>query len=112
MAIRPPQVRNIYNQQRDGVYGVFGSGSGLQAFYLQSAIAPSELKQLDLISDISGSEKWSVRHLFQRDVDNKRIEESLLPYLETVDKIKFFNPLTLTILPMADDGHEDAPHDF
>ena len=101
----PRRVPNIYNQQLEGVYGVFGSGSGLQAFYLQSAIAPSQLKQLDLISDISGSEKWSVRDLFQRDVDNKRIEKSLLPYLETVDKIKFFNPLTLTILPMGDDGY-------
>lgn len=105
MVTRPPRVANIYNQQLDGVYGVFGSGSGLQAFYLQSAIAPSELARLDLISDISGSEKWSVRDLFQRDVDNKRIEKSLLPYLETVDKIKFFNPLTLTILPMGDDGY-------
>lgn len=105
MVMRPPRVANIYNQQMDGVYGVFGSGSGLQAFYLQSAITPSELGRLDLISDISGSEKWSVRDLFQRDVDNKRIEKSLLPYLETVDKIKFFNPLTLTILPMGDDGY-------
>ena len=102
---RPPKRANIYNQQIDGVYGVFGSGTGLQAFYLQSAITPADLEKLSLISDIRGSERWPVRDLFQRDVDNQRITTSLLPYLETTDKIKFFNPLTLTVLPMDDDGY-------
>ena len=105
MAKPPPKRANVYNQEFNGVYGVFGSGTGLQAFYLQSAITPSDLDRVSLISDIRGSEQWPVRDLFQRDVDNKRIETSLLPYLETMDKIKFFNPLTLTVLPMADDGH-------
>ena len=105
MAKRPPKGANIYNQQFEGVYGVFGSSTGLQAFYLQSAITPSDLQRVSLISDIRGSEKWPVRDLFQRDIDNKRIERSLLPYLETMDKIKFFNPLTLTVLPMGADGH-------
>ena len=105
MARRPPRPINVYNQHLNGVYGVFGSGTGLQAFYLQSAITPSDLDRISLISDIRGSEKWPVRDLFQRDVDNKRIEKSLLPYLETMEKIKFFNPLTLTVLPMADDGY-------
>ena len=105
MAKRRPRGTNVYNQQLEGVYGVFGSSTGLQAFYLQSAITPSDLDRVSLISDIRGSEKWPVRDLFQRDVDNKRIERSLLPYLETMDKIKFFNPLTLTVLPMGNDGH-------
>ena len=105
MARRPPRKVNLYNQQLDGVYGVFGSGTGLQAFYLQAAITPSDLERVSLISDIKGSERWPVRDLFQRDVDNKRIETSLLPYLETMDRIKFFNPLTLTVLPMSNDGH-------
>ena len=105
MAKRPPRPINVYNQHLNGVYGVFGSGTSLQAFYLQSAITPSDLDRISLISDIRGSEQWPVRDLFQRDVDNKRIENSLLPYLETMEKIKFFNPLTLTVLPMADDGH-------
>lgn len=105
MAKRPPRAIDVYNQHLNGVYGVFGSGTDLQAFYLQSAITPSDLDRISLISDIRGSEKWPVRDLFQRDVDNKRIEKSLLPYLETMEKIKFFNPLTLTVLPMADDGY-------
>ena len=103
-----PSLPNIavtpYNQTLNGVYGEFGSGAGLRAFYLQTAITPAELGRISLISDIPGSERWEVRDLFQREVDNERISTSLLPYLQNEDKIKFFNPLTLTVLPMNDDG--------
>ncbi|MCY4482209.1 MAG: hypothetical protein OXC12_04970 [Spirochaetaceae bacterium] len=105
MAITPPIVRKDYNHQIQGVYGEFGAGSGLRAFYLQSTFTPSELRRISLISDISGSERWPVRDLFQRDVDNERVSEGLVPYLQDESKIKFFNPLTLTTLPMAPDGN-------
>ena len=103
MAGIPPIVKPTYNQQLDGVYGEFGSGAGTRAFYLQSALAPQELNQVSLISDVNGSERWPVRDLFQREVDSERVTESLLPYLQDAEKIKFFNPLTLTVLPMAED---------
>ena len=104
MDIPPPVRRPQYNQGLDGVYGVFGAGAGVQAFYLQSALEPGHLHQVSMISDIRGSEQWPVRDLFQRDVDDSRITDSLLPYLQDANKIKFFNPLTLTVLPMDDGG--------
>ena len=105
MALIPPIHRQKYTHQLPGIYGEFGAGAGLRAFYLQSTIAPSELSRVSLISDISGSERWPVRDLFQRDVDNERITDKLLPYLQDAGKIKFFNPLTLTVLPMSDHGN-------
>ena len=104
MAIPPQSRKLLYNRQLHGVYGEFGAGAGVQAFYIQSAITPGQLNWLSLISDIQGSERWPVRDLFQRDVDNGRIKESLLPYLQDPEKIKFFNPLTLTVLPMDENG--------
>lgn len=98
----PPMIRQRYNRQLPGVYGQFGTGAGVHAFYLQSALSPSELDWVSLISDIRGSECWQVRDLFQRDVDNDRITEFLLPYLQDAEKVKFFNPLTLTLLPMQE----------
>ena len=104
MPIRPPiEKKQQYSRQLHGVYGQFGSGAGIHAFYLQSALTPAELDWVSLISDIRGSERWPVSDLFQRDVDNARITNSLLPYLRDAEKIKFFNPLTLTLLPMQDD---------
>ena len=104
MTIPPQSKQLVYNRQLYGVYGEFGAGAGVQAFYLQSAITPDQLKWIDLISDIQGSEQWPVRDLFQRDVDNDRVALSLLPYLQDHARIKFFNPITLTVLPMDENG--------
>ena len=102
MSIGPPSTEQQYNHQLPGVYGQFGTGAGVHAFYLQSALTPPQLDWVSLISDLRGSERWPVRDLFQRDVDNERITESLLPYLQDEEKIKFFNPLTLTLLPISE----------
>ena len=100
----PPIPRAKYNQSLNGVYGEFGSGAGLQAFYLQSAITPGELDRISLISDIPGAERWPIRDLFQREVDHDRVHKGLLPYLRDPERIRFFNPLTLTVLPTGSDG--------
>ncbi|MYB71140.1 MAG: hypothetical protein F4X75_21875 [Gemmatimonadetes bacterium] len=102
MSIGPPPTEHQYNHQLPGVYGQFGTGAGVHAFYLQSALTPSQLDLVSLISDLRGSERWPVRELFQRDVDNERITGSLLPYLQDGEKIKFFNPLTLILLPISE----------
>lgn len=104
MAI-PPSKAATYNQSLAAVYGVFGAGGGLQAFYIQATITPADLDNISLISEIPGSEKWRIRDLFQRDVDNDRVTHGLLPYIQRPDRIKFFNPLTLTVLPMDEDGY-------
>lgn len=95
-----------YNQRLHGYYGEFGTGAESQIFYLQSAIQPSELDRVTLISEIPGSETWSVRDLFQREVDNERVSNGLMPYFRDDSKVKFFNPLTLTVLPIHKDSHE------
>ena len=104
--MKPPRPsKKQYNQSLAGVYGEFGSGSGSRAFYLQAAMSPSDLDNVSLVSDIPGSEKWPVRELFQRDIDTERVSEGLMPYLRNVNTVRFFNPLTLTLLPISpDDG--------
>ena len=97
--------RPLYNERLPGVYGEFGSGSGLQAFYLVTAIAPGQLRKVSLVKDIRGSERWQVRDLFQREVDEGRVSGGLVPYLSDRQRIKFFNSLILTVLPMEEGGH-------
>ena len=106
MSVKPPVVTQKYTHKLSGVYGQFGSGAGVQAFYLQSVLAPAQLQWISLISEIKGSERWPVRDLFQREVDNDRIsmQNGLLDYLKDQEKVKFFNPITLTPLPMEPNG--------
>jgi len=95
----PPVRKRAYNQSQDGVYGEFGSGANTKIMFIQTAIRPTELGKTTLISDIPGSEAWPVPDLFQREVDQRRVTKSLLPYLQDRKRVKFFNPLTLTVLP-------------
>lgn len=105
MNVKPPIPSTHYNQEARGVYGEFGSGAGSRAFYVQSAMSPVELENVSLVSDIPGSEKWPVRALFQRDIDTERVLNGLVPYLRDATQVRFFNPITLTLLPMDDTGH-------
>jgi hypothetical protein len=101
----PPQGNvNIYNDSRNGAYGEYGLGQGTKVFYMQVAFKPYELvNKINLIGEIRGSEKWSVPDLFQREVDEQRVNDDILPYLENKDLIKYFSPLTLTLLPIMDE---------
>lgn len=108
MATLPPVSDRPFNQELKGVFGEFGAGAGVRALYLQSAIEPVRLDRISLLGDVEGSGKWSVRDLFQREVDQERVRRRLLPYLAARDKVKFFNPLTLTLLPETG-GSFEAP---
>lgn len=97
----PPVIRHLFNQRLAGAFGEFGAGSGVSALYLQTALDPAQLDHISLVSDIEGSEQWPVRDLFQRDVDLERVTHNLIPYLEDTEKVRFFNPITLTLLPVS-----------
>ena len=58
MSVGPPLTEQQYNHRLPGVYGQFGTGAGVHAFYLQSALTPSQLDLVSLISDLRGSERW------------------------------------------------------
>ena len=103
---QPPIEMEQFNQHIPGFYGEFGTGGNTQIFFVQCGIRPADLKKVTLIGEIPGSESWSVRDLFQRDVDVGRVTNSLLPYLHDNTKVKFFNPLTLTLLPIDSANHQ------
>jgi len=100
----PVTPKQVYNESWKGAFGEFGSGGGLHAMYLVTSISPRELDKVFLLEDIPGSERWRVRDLFQREVDKDRVTHGLLPYLEAKDRVRFFNPLTLTVLPVDESG--------
>lgn len=89
-----------------GSFGELGKGDNGSVCYLQTTIPFNEIDAIKLISDIPGSEEWAVKDLFQRDVDWDRVTNSLVDYFMDGSKVKFFNPLTLTLLPRreSEDG--------
>ncbi len=96
----PPVSEVKYNKQKLGYFGELGNGANARIRFLQSAVTKDELDNITLIENIPGSERWDIRDLFQRDVDMARVEQSILPYFTDASKVKFFNPLTLVLLPI------------
>ncbi len=100
----PPTIKVTYNQTKYGYFGELGTGANANVRFLQTALSPDELDSITLIENIPGSERWHVQDLFQRDVDKERVTQEVLPYLKDKDRVKFFNPLTLALLPLSTDG--------
>ena len=99
----PPQP-SPYDHKLQGYFGRFGVGAHIQAFYLQSAMTPNQLQYIKLLNEIPGSERWAIRDLFQREVDQSRVTREIKPHFENEATVKFFSPITLTLLPINDDG--------
>ena len=102
MTRRRKTTRPEYTNEFDGIYGIMGE-ENTAVKYVQTAIDIDDLDRLTLVEDISGSEEWSVRDLFQRDVDRDRVlekEVGIVDYLKNQMKQKFFNPLTIALLPI------------
>jgi len=92
-------VSNSYDRTLKGFFGTFGAGMKLEISFLQTALSSQQLNYISLVEEIPGSEHWPIRDLFQRNVDHGRVQESILPWLKDQNSIKFFNPLTLLLLP-------------
>ena len=108
----PPAINfNPYNIIKIGYFGELGEGANARIRFLQTVIKPEELDDITLISNIPGSAYWDIRDLFQRDVDDERVEKDIIPYFKDKNKVKFFNPLTLILLPMEEMG-KDAIKDI
>ncbi len=97
---RQPRAANAFNECVHGSFGAFGTGSGLRICYVQAAFRSVELARVSLVHEIDGSDRWPVRDLFQREVDFQRVREAIVPWLMDETKVKFFNPLTLTLIPV------------
>ena len=94
----------LYDHHIEGHFGKFGSGSNIQAFYLQSAVTPMQLKYIHLLGEIPGAERWPIRDLFQREVNQHRVDNEIKPHFENETDVKFFSAITLTLLPLGPDG--------
>jgi hypothetical protein len=109
----PPVDLPAYSNAKLGFFGELGKSTEARVRFLQTGLTGEDLDSITLIEQIPGSEMWEVRDLFQRDVDKERVTKEILPYLKDTAKVKFFNPLTLALLPLSDNGQvilKDLPY--
>lgn len=93
------QNKRKYEKTMMGFMGSLGEEQN-RINYIQLNIPVQELDILGLVSEIPGSEKWPIRQLFQRDIDVERVTNEIMPYFKDPSLVKFFNPLTVAVLPI------------
>ena len=99
------QEPNKYTEELIFIPGEFRlSHNGSVSVPYFTAVMPLRdlVHQIKLVEDISEEAllDWSLEELFQRDIDQKRVQRDLVNrYLNDSRKISFFNSLTIALLP-------------
>lgn len=72
--------------------------------YLMATMTMKEAsRDLRLTKEMPGASKidWSISELYQREVNWRRVENRIVPYLKNVDHPQFFNALTIALMPYS-----------
>jgi hypothetical protein len=111
-SLPPPKQRSSWTDEYAYTEGIFDISQIPIRYFLTSIPIGSLGDCFRLVEDIPGSENWGYNAIFQRDIDEDRVKEELLEeYLLVEDKFKFFNPLTIALLPF-DPGEQKILNNY
>jgi cation transport regulator ChaB len=92
-----------YTELRPMLWGTFNL-SQTSIPYFQAVISLEEAtKELKLVENLPSDlrSKWKLEELFQREIDWERVRHDIVDgYLRRPEKLKFFNSLTVALLPV------------
>jgi len=102
-----------YTALRPSMHGSFNL-SKTEIPYIQTLMTLKEVAtELDLVENLPSDlrSKWTLEELFQREIDWDRVQYQLLRgYLKRANKIKFFNSITVALLPTNEKGMLDSSY--
>lgn len=97
-----------FNKPLYGLTGVYTLSEGIALPYFLSLVEINRaIDELKIAEQIPASldTKWSLKELFQREIDEKRVEDDIVKgYLLDPKKLKFFNAITIVLMPKGADG--------
>ena len=78
------------------LFGKFKGGNFSTPYFQTTMTFKEAADWLKLVNEMPNASnlEWRIEELFQRDIDWKRVEKSIVPYLNT-DGPKFFNSLSI-----------------
>lgn len=95
-----PRKQSSLTDELPTTGGYFQLSSIPIRYYMTSVPLGSLARSFKLVEDVPGSEKWGYNAIFQRDINERRVKDELVDgYLKDATKFKFFNPLTIALLP-------------
>ncbi len=98
-----------FNAPLYGVAGSFALGNAGRVPYTFHAMSlPRALEELSLMDELTPTldHRWSLAELFQREIDMQRITDEMVKgYILDPLKLKYFNALTVVLMPKPQGGH-------
>lgn len=91
-----------YTKQRTFIRGEYRFGTTALPYFNVTLEVPEAVSDLRLQQDVILDPRKPVQfqELFQRDVNMTRVQEEIVPYLAAPKNIKFFNAITVVLLPV------------
>lgn len=97
-----------FNKPLYGLTGTYTLSEGIALPYFLSLVEINRaIDELKIAEQIPASldTQWSLKELFQREIDDKRVEDDIVKgYLLDPKKLKFFNAITIVLMPKGADG--------
>jgi len=97
-----------FNKALYGLTGIYTLSEGIALPYFLSLVEINRaIDELKIAEQIPASldTQWSLKELFQREIDEKRVEDDIVKgYLLDPKKLKFFNAITIVLMPKGADG--------
>ncbi len=97
-----------FNKPLYGMTGTYTLSEGIALPYFLSLLEINRaIDELKIAEQIPASldTQWSLKELFQREIDDKRVEDDIVKgYLLDPKKLKFFNAITIVLMPKGADG--------
>jgi hypothetical protein len=100
--------KSRFNKPLYGSTASYTLSEGISLPYVVSLVEINRaIDELKIAEQIPASldTQWSLKELFQREIDEKRVEDDIVKgYLLDPRKLKFFNAITIVLMPKGDDG--------
>jgi hypothetical protein len=96
----PPSTRSHLSAEIQAVYGSYSWFNRAPIHYFLCNVSMGCLHS-DILTmrDIPDVEKWGIAALFQREINDKWVEEIITKYIHNDNRLKFFPPITIALLP-------------
>ena len=122
LIISKAEDNNKFNKPLYGLKGQYTLAEGVSLpYFLCTMPIERAINELKIAEQVPPSleAKWSIKELFQREIDEDRILQDIIKsYLLDSKKLKFFNAITIVLMPKGEDekiqdsfqnSEEDAP---
>ena len=107
LIISKEEDKNKFNKPLYGLKGQYTLAEGISLpYFLCTMPIERAINELRIAEQVPPSleAKWSIKELFQREIDEDRIFEDIIKsYLLDSKKLKFFNAITIVLMPKDED---------